>query len=815
MHQRLTLDDAFDPARDGANVHTSHPGAQLPALVRVIGSAAPRKRSRNGPSLVRLVVLLYLAVATYPLRFASVSSGLDPSWVYAINYLPSTSYVWGRDFIYTYGPLGYLFFPQAVDGHLEQAAVYWSVFHLVFSVTLVYLGLKAATSVQVVGFAALFLLAKLCALTADDLSTVLSALLLWTALQNKRLRLMCLAATGVFTAVFLFQKFSVGLSSGMLLTTALCVIVVEGRHAWRQIILNVLAASAGFGVTIGILTARELRGLDGLMDWLRLSFLLVEGYDVGTSLYQPEGALALGLVSLSLLGVLAALTLRWRSRLAVFLAMAAAPTFEAFKHSYVRQDAHLVLFVTYMLAVAGLCILFSPGAREVRTSLMVGFGVLIVSLPIAAPYLPGRQALVDGLFARQGLRALTSALDLQPARAQLQAGMASQFENSRLPADWIALIHAQPDATVDIVPWDIVRIGASGLTWNPSPVLQSFVAYSAALDQRNAEHFNSPNSPDFLVAQYLDIDGRVPLVASPGTWRAIFANYELVEKARDTASGETGLFRRRQYPLDQREAPLYTETVDLKDWVAVPQSNHLLLAHIDTHFTPLGAFVKTLYRVDPLYLQVRYFPGVVEQSRFLPDNARNGMVVNFLPRTLAEFTALQTGQASGQVRMFRLIGPGADSVDTRATITWAELPQLVTDQAATSPCTVAYSGGWYHFEASGGAGYRWTSGDGGLLIDVPEPREARLTGRIQSIPRPNSVEVLVNGQAVGSILDDWEGARPFPSITLPLREGLNQVVFHSTAAPVSMPDDARPLTISVTGLELDYPTFNATCPVAP
>jgi hypothetical protein len=57
--------------------------------------------------LPTLIICLYIFLAFLPLPFG-LETGLDPSWHYAISRAASEKFVFGRDIIFTYGPLGYL-----------------------------------------------------------------------------------------------------------------------------------------------------------------------------------------------------------------------------------------------------------------------------------------------------------------------------------------------------------------------------------------------------------------------------------------------------------------------------------------------------------------------------------------------------------------------------------------------------------------------------------------------------------------------------------------------------------------------------------
>src|SRR5438045_4749593 len=73
---------------------------------------------------VSILSLLYPALVAFPGGFHSARPGLDPSWVYAINWIPVSPYRFGRDVNFTYGPLGFLFYPIDIGEHVLFAALF-------------------------------------------------------------------------------------------------------------------------------------------------------------------------------------------------------------------------------------------------------------------------------------------------------------------------------------------------------------------------------------------------------------------------------------------------------------------------------------------------------------------------------------------------------------------------------------------------------------------------------------------------------------------------------------------------------------------
>ena len=67
------------------------------------------------------ILLLFIALISFPYRFSPIDTGLDPSWIFAINYFFDNNFIFGRDVIWTYGPLGFLSYPLNVGVNLDMA----------------------------------------------------------------------------------------------------------------------------------------------------------------------------------------------------------------------------------------------------------------------------------------------------------------------------------------------------------------------------------------------------------------------------------------------------------------------------------------------------------------------------------------------------------------------------------------------------------------------------------------------------------------------------------------------------------------------
>jgi hypothetical protein len=88
---------------------------------------------------------------------------------------------------------------------------------------------------------------------------------------------------------------------------------------------------------------------------------------------------------------------------------------------------------------------------------------------------------------------------------------------------------------VQIDPWEATMAWAYDLNWDPLPTFQEYAAYTANLDQRNADALTSSNGPDFVLRKRTSPDSAVSTVDfrygpfdAPATLRALLCDYRVI-----------------------------------------------------------------------------------------------------------------------------------------------------------------------------------------------------------------------------------------------------------------------------------------------
>ncbi len=570
-----------------------------------------------------LCVVLFVLLATLPGNYLPLQSGLDPSWVYAANWLPHSDYVYGRDFISPYGPLGFLLVTQDVGRNLVLAMGFWFAVQSLFGALLFRCYQNGlGTGAVIFGFA--FVAAASTGLWAEYHMIIITVLCCgWVLVGEKAAgaRYFALAA-GVLSGVGVFVKLSVALS----VVAILCIFTVAALRrkspdwklpalAWISFLVTVLSLSLHFYPTAG----------DWAM-WIREWLAIGAELSVAMSMSGSSVAVALAVFVLALV-TFALLRQLPPHRVTAMLLI--PPLILAFRHGFSRQDGHVTAFFGTVAVAATVPLLFwsiQPHARSLGiTAASVAIGISL----IAGMTYESIPPLTIATYSRNvagvtGFKKVVSCVRLGRTRAELAIESRTATAGSKLPADWLVKLRNR-GVSVESLPWELSIIPANRLNWRPNPSLQLFGAYTRELDLRTSRHFRSGRAPDYIVAEYGAVDGRSMLFETPEVWRSLLSRYRLDDSVK--------LGRRLLLRRDTRErlAPpksIGRRIVRFGEKIVVPNSPHLVLVNLRFQLSPLGLLAKTFFRVSPLWITVETQSGGGGKYRILPSTSPGGLILS-------------------------------------------------------------------------------------------------------------------------------------------------------------------------------------------
>jgi hypothetical protein len=551
-----------------------------------------------------------IAFLAWPITSPVPSVGPDASWVAGLYMALRNGLQFGPDFVFAYGPLGFLEQPALYDNGLWVVAfLYRALIYVSLASVLLWATrrsmplLLAAASVYallVVGYleggVVLLVLVVCIAALSDTPPPHPSSLIA--------------AGGGLLAAIELLGKLNFGIA-----VFALCLITLLGL-ADRKRSVPLFAA-----VLLGSLTALWLltgQALSNLPEFASNSIQVLSGYshamttDVTDVSWQRPYAVA----AIALLVAAAAVATRRDPlpRRAATIGIVALFGFLAFKQSFVRQGLGNASDYFPLMLGAGLGLLWRLPGRMWRMPPHTPAFLLIVPLAaLAIATLPGPSlwaSLQPGdhvEYLHQDLRGVGG------GEERGDPGTLSLLRQRR----------------VDVEPWEIGAAWAYGLTWQPLPVIQGYQAYTPALDRLNEEVLAGPEAPTAILRQNMrafggvvdpSIDDRYLAWDPPAAARAMLCNYRAVRTTR---------IWQVLYPTENRCAPpRLIERVRGETGRAIrvprPAPGHIVFARVD------GLGVEGFELLRSLLYRARQRTATVNGKttwRVVPDTATDGLIL--------------------------------------------------------------------------------------------------------------------------------------------------------------------------------------------
>jgi hypothetical protein len=634
---------------------------------------------------------------------APAGTGLDPSWKAALTQAAVHHFQFGRDVIFTYGPLGFFFEGAAMPPVTFAISLFRIANILAFFAVVAW---RLLSEEQSPSQAALVFGAGIAGITLSSLPdyVALFSFLAYVTSQrftSARDRRRAALALGLLTAFVLLTKFTlfidvVGCSliifafslfdqarertvdiqalAVYVFTTLICgqlfflaflipanvpvtlATILAGsfaawhfRHHLHRIGGRLKSPQLLLGAVV-IATATAFFDTP-FSTYIYTSLQVAAGYSSAMVIEGPLGQTLIGAAELAAL-VLVSLTVKRRLSAGVSLALCYA-LWASFKHGFVREDGHVVIFFATAVFVAALLTDSHAGRRTMARAAFV-FAIAIMILVTEIPNVHGTD-----FFERFGPKAAlanfgSSIKALANARASAAENEAA-LRPDRLATSATAMIG---DASTAVLPWEQSLIFANGLNWRPVPVLQSYSAYTQALDRIDRDWF-AREGPKFILLSYTDIDGRYLFADQPSTYDYVICHYAFA--GYTPVGSDSQLMLLAHEDRSRCQAPGQKEDVSAgrADAVRVPRikAGEFILADIDVPYNVLGTLVKFTFRAPVVTMDVTYNDGTTATFRVEPETSRDGVLVNPVPRSSQDVAAfLKSGT-----------GPTVDSLQFHST----------------------------------------------------------------------------------------------------------------------------------------------------
>jgi hypothetical protein len=597
---------------------------------------APGDGFSAGAIAWRVLLLAVFVVVTIPRWVSGMGVGLDPSWMVGLHLAAAKGLVHGREFVFTYGPLGFALGPKELGSVDLHAVAIRLALHLAWWTSVGFLLFRVRGFATPLVFAAAMAMSGIAldnefnfALTGAVILPVLGFLLL--AELDRRPAWAVPAA--MLAGAAMLMKFNLGVAC----TGALGVwsLMRLARDPDRRVLSRLALLGLAYLGTMAGLFLIYGGPISALWPFLQASRELASGYATQMTAEEPGNpGVRASMLMLALTALALVVSLARRSTLTPAFALMIAPMFILYKGVVVRQSIGHFL-VAWPVMVSMTALILPAASRTTRTRIPATFAVLGM-LAWGFWYAPANL----GNVVSRGPTNFSTLRRLDQTRAEMRAWDAKLKAEQALPPQFLARIG---DATVDVYPWETSYIWSNDLNWSPRPAFQSYAAYTPALDMMGARHYRGHRAPRFILYSHQAIDSENACAVDSRTWIEMYRWYDLVD-----GHGDTLLLERRATPRWRGAEPIDEAAVGFAQAYDVPPAaaGGLVFLKADLEMTLLGKLQALVYKVDPPLMRVEYKDGTAANYRMVWRNAAGGFIASSLPRDLgAAIRMFQQGSA--------------------------------------------------------------------------------------------------------------------------------------------------------------------------
>jgi hypothetical protein len=587
------------------------------------------------PLVLALILCLTVLAVFIPLNPLMPASGLDLSWMMAMNQAVAQHLEFGRDVIFTFGPYASIY-TELYHPATDRRMIWGSLFlGLAYFSLLLFLG-KGQKSYWLLLFG--FLLAGV----VNSRDTLLFSYPLVMALVVYRMTLPDGDAMKLVLAKPLEQAFPLlfaplgllPLIKGSLLpicsvTAVLCCGLIW--HSGKKVLAG--TAIGMTAISCALLWVAADQPLLALPSFFLSTKEIISGYSEAMALAGDPRECILYILGSALILLIAAWTphipriSRWFLGASYILFL-----FTAFKGSFVRHDPWHDITAGSSIFAAAFLLMFVVGVRRSRLPLLTA--ALVWAFIGHQTFQTGLNNLswnFRGTFERayQGTRKRWTGGELKKEYDRHIAAINAEFPIARMPG------------TSDIYSLDQTWLLASENVRSPRPVDQGYSAYTPELAQLNLMHLESAGAPDNVIFRIEPFDHRFPSLEDGLSWPALINRYSLMK-----LEPQALYLRKRateRQPIPVIESDIYSARHEFGEEVPLPEAEVPLLARLEITPTLAGKFLEAFFKPPKLFISVRLRDGRLMRYRALSNMMRTDFLITPLVTSTEEFALLSAG----------------------------------------------------------------------------------------------------------------------------------------------------------------------------
>jgi len=580
----------------------------------------------------QVAVLVYVIILTFPSLIVDIGGDIDSSAFIGLHKAANEGLVYGKDIVFTYGPLGFLNIPLFITKSLWVCSAIYTlaVYAIAIISCSIYVRRMKANLAKTIIFAIIFVTVSTGWLnwpTGCDFKLLLSILIfshLYTLSKKSPIQLSGLA---FLYSILLFTKFSVGLMGVITGFVFLCILIKDKRK--NEAIIFLVAFLVSFSA-LGLLLIGPPKVI---FTYLHGCWEITTGYNDTLAIqagYLKKYYLSAIFAWISYIGLFCYCAFKKRRLEIIFLSLIFGLLFSSYKLGFVRLDiSHLIYFHSMWLLLFGLFFL-----RSFKDIKIAGYYILLFIFVIFCLCIANISELERASFPNLYMpnNIITKLENLQLS-FNLFRGIGAEEQIAKVKMQLMQYFPLKTETvemlsghTMDVFPCDVAITEAYGFKWRPRPVFQSYIAYTEYLDSLNAKHFQSDSAPEYILYALSSLNARYAISDEPATFKTLLQEYE--------PCGQDAKFiilRKKHSPDMYMEKEIGTAVAKFDQIITFPKfNNELLFAKVYIENNLLGLAQKLLFK-PPLDVRIKFYipdKNEIVSYRLVCPNARNGIFIS-------------------------------------------------------------------------------------------------------------------------------------------------------------------------------------------
>ncbi|MBL4669141.1 MAG: hypothetical protein JKY30_07745 [Flavobacteriales bacterium] len=565
---------------------------------------------KNKSIIFDITFIVFVFIISFPHFEPDFNTGLDAPFRWGYNYLWINDYETLTQLIYSYGPLGFLKVPVALENNFTIFLLFYSLIKLLFLHFLLKLGKVKVKkmSYPIILIVAYFLNVDLLLIGIVFMSSIFY-------LRYRKVYFYIFAI--LFSLIGLYIKSSIGISCFSTLT--IFWILLLCKRSTKKEVISLVGITI---LTIAIVDLIIAGNIFYFFHYIKNVSKLSLGYSSAMALFPKNNWFALSVFLLSIFMV------PWLSKKNSFtpFMLLIIPFYSMWKHAMIRESigyfSHLLDFTVIFWVF--ICFASPPFKKKLFYLIPI---VSVLALYINAKTISPKYSFNKDV---SGLTNLTSLL----FSFEENVNTFRKQSNEKVSVNKIHenLRNQIGESTIDIYPWDFSFIPANSFNWKPRKTFQS-IGLSGWLDKKAAQSFERENGPEFILfhakkdtfgGSLGSIDFRHLLNIEPLTNNELFKNYNIFH-----ANKKFTLFKKNNHNNFKPEEIISETTANWKEWVDVPQTtNGILKTKVTLPSTLLKKIILFAYKDYEYYIDYQTSDGNILTYRFIPSIAKNGIWIN-------------------------------------------------------------------------------------------------------------------------------------------------------------------------------------------